>query len=71
MTPEVVHVPPDITPNEVIAHLRNQKLTPEVLTYVYIVDEASRRLLGVLSIPELIIAPPAQPLAESMVTDAG
>ncbi len=69
MTPEVLQAPPDLTPADVIAHLRSQKLTPEVLTYVYIVDEASRHLLGVLSIPELITAPPDLPLGEAMVAD--
>ncbi len=70
MTPEVVYAPPDITPAEVIAHLRNQKVPPEVLTYVYVVEEDTRRLLGVVDMPELITAPPGRPLAESMVTDS-
>ncbi len=69
MTPEVVYAPPDITPAQMIAHLRNQQVPPEILTYVYVVDEKSRRLLGVVDMPELITAPPHQPLAESMVTD--
>ena len=69
MTPEVVYVPPDVTPSEVIAHLRSQKLAPEVLSYIYVVDEESRRLLGVVDIPELVTAPPHKPLAEAMVTD--
>lgn len=69
MTPEVVYAPPDITPAQVIAHIRNQKVPAETLTYVYIVDEATRRLLGVVDMPELITAPPDQSLVESMVTD--
>ena len=69
MTPEVVHVPPDITPNEVIAHLRNQQVEPQALSYIYVVDEESRRLLGVVDIPELVTAPPCQPICEAMVTD--
>ena len=69
MTPEVVYAPPDITSSQVIAHIRNQQVPAETLTYVYIVEEATRRLLGVVNMPELITAPADQPLAESMVTD--
>ncbi len=69
MTPEVVYAPRDITPAQVIAHVRNQKVPAEILTYVYVVDEATRRLLGVVDIPELITAPPNRPLVESMVSD--
>ena len=69
MTPEVLQAPPDLTPADVIAHLRSQKVEPQVLSYIYVVEENSRRLLGVLSIPELITAPPDQSLSQSMVTD--
>ncbi len=69
MTPEVLYAPPDLTAAQLIAHLRSQKLAPEVLTYVYIVDEDSRRLLGVLDMRELITTPPGQALGEVMVTD--
>ena len=69
MTPEVLQAPPDLTAAEVIAHLQSQKLAPEVLSYVYIVEEDSRRLLGVLDMSELITAPPDRPLAEVMVSD--
>ena len=69
MTPEVVYAPPDITPSQVIAHIRGEHLSPETLTYVYVVDEGTRRLLGVVNMPELLTAPPERPLAESMVSD--
>ncbi len=69
MTPEVVYAPPDITSAQIIAHLRSQQVPPEMLTYIYVVDEVSRRLRGVVNIPELITAPPHQPLADFMVTD--
>lgn len=69
MTPEVVYAPPDVVPAEVIAHIRNQKVPPENLTYVYVVDEDTRRLLGVVDMPELITAPLDRPLAQSMVAE--
>lgn len=69
MTPEVVYAPPDITSAQVIAHIRSQQVPAETLTYVYVVDEATRRLLGVVDMAELITALPGRPLAESMVTD--
>ncbi len=69
MTSELVYAPPDITPSEVVAHLRSQQVEAQVLSYIYVVDEESRRLLGVVDIPELVTAPPHKPLAEAMVTD--
>ena len=69
MTSELVYAPPDITPSEVIAHLRSQQVEAQVLNYIYVVAEESRRLLGVVDIPELVTAPPHKPLAEIMVTD--
>ncbi len=64
MTTEVVALPEAMTADQAVAQLRRIAGEVEQVYYVYAVD-ASGRLTGVLSMRDLIFAPPDQPL-ESM-----
>lgn len=68
MTTDLLMAPGDLTAGELIAHLRNQNIPADTLTYVYVIDE-QRRLLGVIGMPELVIADPRALLGDVMVTD--
>jgi len=68
MTSEVVHAPMDVTAGDVIAHIKTQRIPPESLLYIYVIDE-HRALCGVVDMAELVTAPPEQQLGEFMVGD--
>lgn len=67
MTTEYVSVHASLTAAEAIDTLRAVAPSAETAYYVYVVDEAER-LVGVLSLRELIIAPPDVKVAEIMRT---
>jgi len=68
MTSDVMYAPPDVTPADVMAHIRTRKIPPESLSYIYVVDE-QRHLIGVVDLAELVTTPPDSPLSEVMVAD--
>lgn len=66
MTTELVAIPAHLTCEHTITRLRELAPKAETIYYVYVVDEESR-LVGVLSLRDLIIAPPETSVSEIMV----
>src|SRR5258708_39911659 len=58
MTNDIVTVPPTVTAEQAIGLVRQQAANMDNVYYVYVVDEGER-LLGALSLRELIVAPPS------------
>lgn len=56
MTPEFVRVPADWTVARVLAHIREVGRAKETVYAVYVVDPAEHRLVGVVSLRELLLA---------------
>lgn len=67
MTTEYVAVNQGMTAQEAIEHLRRRAPDAETVYYVYVVDD-DEHLLGVLSLRDLIVAPPETPLKHIMRT---
>lgn len=67
MTTDYVTVTDTMTAQGVIDKLRSTAPSAETIYYVFVVDQ-EERLLGVLSLRELIISPPDQPVREFMNT---
>jgi Mg/Co/Ni transporter MgtE len=65
MTNDLVSVPPTVTAEEAIGLVRSQAAAMDNVYYVYVVDEGER-LLGVLSLRELIVAEPRTPIGRVM-----
>lgn len=57
MTSEYVTLPPKITAAQAIERIRREAPNTETIYYAYIVDD-SRKLLGILSLKDLILAKP-------------
>ena len=70
MTTEFVAVPADLTAGQTIERLRELEPDAETIYYVYVVD-AEGRLVGVLSLRDLIVAPPSTPIGEVMIDEPG
>jgi CBS domain-containing protein len=68
MTTEFIALPRNLTAEQVIARLRELAPDAETIYYLYVVDEAGR-LVGVLSLRSLIIAPPEKKIEEIMIKD--
>ena len=68
MTPAFVAVAPDLRADHAIAALRRVAEEAETLYYAYVVD-AAEHLLGVLSLRNLVLAPPRTPVRDLMVHD--
>jgi magnesium transporter len=68
MTPEVVAVRPSLTVEQAIAEIRRVADEAETIHYVYVTDEQDR-LLGVLSLPDLVRARSRQPVTAVMRPD--
>ncbi len=65
MTSDYASLPPDITVREALERLRHEAPDRETIYYVYIVD-SNRRLVGFVSLKDLILARPDQRLDELM-----
>lgn len=65
MTNEVVTVPPNVTAEAAIKLVRAQAAEMDNVYYVYVVDDVER-LLGALSLRELIVADPSTPIGRVM-----
>lgn len=68
MTPEYVSVSPDLTVDEALAAIRELAAEAETIYYVYVTD-AEERLLGVLSLRDLVLAKPGTHVRDVMVGD--
>ena len=68
MTTEYASLPAEITAGEAIARLRFQAPNSESIYYIYVLD-AERRLLGFVSLRDLILARPTSLVAELMQKD--
>src|ERR671916_2964401 len=67
MTTEFVALPRHLTAGEALARLREMAQTPNMIYYLYVVEEeGSWKLCGVIALRSLILAEPDAPLAEVM-----
>ena len=67
MTTEFVTFPKELTVSQAIARLREMAETPNMIYYLYIVEEEnSWKICGVISLRSLILADPTLPLSEVM-----
>jgi CBS domain-containing protein/sporulation protein YlmC with PRC-barrel domain len=70
MTTEFVTLPRELTVAEALARLRDMAETPNMIYYLYVVEqEGSWNLIGVIALRSLILSDPALPLAEVMRTE--
>jgi Mg2+ transporter MgtE len=69
MTTEWVEVPEHLTADAAIARLRELAPVAETIFYIYVVD-ADERLVGVLSLRDLILMPGEEAIASRVVRDA-
>ncbi|HEX8138727.1 MAG TPA: CBS domain-containing protein [Pyrinomonadaceae bacterium] len=70
MTTEFVTLPRDLTVGAALARLREMAETPNMIYYLYVVEqEASWKLVGVIALRSLILADPSVPLEEVMRDD--
>lgn len=68
MTSDYAVLAPELTSTDAITALRRQALDAETIYYAYIIGE-SRELLGVISLRDLLTAPPRQRVADLMDTE--
>lgn len=68
MTTAHVTLPLDLTAGEAIARLRGEAAEAETIDYLYVTD-AQERLLGVLSLRELMMAEPERPIGDLMLRE--
>jgi magnesium transporter len=68
MTEQFARLRPEMSAQQALAHLRRVNAKVETLTNAYVVD-ARNRLVGVISLRELIVAPPARKIQNLMTTD--
>jgi magnesium transporter len=69
MTTEYLSFPPDMTVEEAIKELRLEAPNVETIYYLYIVD-GGERIIGVISLKNLILALPQTLLSDVMITPA-
>jgi len=70
MNSDVLFAPQDLNAAQLLTHIRNSDISPEMLNYVYVVeDERDRHLVGVVDMPQLVKAEPRARLADIMVPD--
>lgn len=65
MSPEVLVLPPHLSAQEAIEEIRRRAEELETVYYAYVVDEKNR-LLGVLSLRDLVLARPETPIEQIM-----
>ena len=68
MTPAFVAISPDVRADDAIVLLRRVAEEAETIYYVYVID-AEERLLGVLSLHNLVLTRPQTPVSNVMVAD--
>jgi magnesium transporter len=57
MTTDYAWLPATLRAGEAVERLRQQAPNSETIYYIYVLDEATRKLLGVVSLRDLILAP--------------
>ena len=67
MTPDYAWLPKGLTVDEALERLRLQAPDRETIYYVYILDDA-RRILGMVTLRDLILAPRSAPIDDVMET---
>ena len=67
MNTDFAKIPPGLTASQAIGRLRQQAGRKETIYYSYVVDDADR-MLGVVSLKELVLARPEAPVADLMST---
>jgi magnesium transporter len=68
MVPDFVSLTEDTTASEAIRSLQKENLEVEMPFYLYVVDQYGK-LVGVVSLRQLVVVPPATPLKQFMTTD--
>ncbi len=68
MTSDYATLKPELTAREAVEHLRTQAPDRETIYQAYVVDE-ERRLIGTVSLRELIVAPPNALVRDLMLED--
>ena len=68
MTPEYISLKEDLTVSQTLERIRNQANASEVVYYLYVTDN-SRRLTGIVSLRDLVVAAADTTLAEIMTRD--
>ncbi len=69
MTTDYAWLPADLSAQQAIERLRVQAPQSETIYYVYIVDEPTRRLLGILTLRALVLADPTKPIRSILITN--
>ena len=69
MTSDYAWLPAELTAQQAIERLRVQAPDRETIYYVYVVDEGSRRMLGILTLRALVLADPTTPIRRLMLTN--
>ncbi len=69
MTTDYAWLPASLTAGQAIDRLRQQAPDRETIYYIYILDEATRRLLGVVSLRDLILADRQTPVSDLIEKD--
>ncbi|MCS6800527.1 MAG: magnesium transporter [Chloroflexota bacterium] len=69
MTTDYVAISPDLTADEALVALRAVAEEAETIYYIYVTDPATNRLLGVLSLRNLVLTRPETPVRDLMVTE--
>src|SRR6478672_10017080 len=69
MTPDFVSVGPDLTADKALAALRRMAAEVETIYYAYVTEPGTDRLLGVLSLRNLVLSRATARVSELMVTD--
>ena len=68
MVPDFVSLGEDITAREAIESLQKENLEVEMPFYLYVIDQYGK-LVGVVSLRQLVVVPPSTPLKHFMTTD--
>ena len=68
MTTEFARVPPEVTAAEAIELLRDQEPEVETVYYIYVIDKRER-LLGVISLRDLLTVPGGRRVRDFMSTE--
>jgi magnesium transporter len=68
MTPDFVELRRDMTVAQAMERIRRQALQKETIYYSYVTDD-QRHLLGVVSLRDLVLAPPEARVADIMTAD--
>ncbi|MSR51973.1 MAG: magnesium transporter [Gemmataceae bacterium] len=68
MTTDYAWLPVNLTTGQAIERLRHQAPDRETIYYVYVLDEDTRRMLGILSLRALVLSVPDTPIRDVMIS---